>query len=539
MTEDRLLVSVLDMFTLSLDFGRYRFNYGDGFFSTSCRNSEVYNHEKLRDTILSGIDLHSGSDSAVVGYMYQKLGDTNELWNALDGIFACVIYDERTGYFCAARDAIGICSMYYGKAADGSIWFASEMKALISKCDTVDIFPPGHVYRSSTGTFERWFNPNWLSLDFVPTTHIDLGMLRSTFVKAVVKRLMSDAPLGILLSGGLDSSLVASVAVRHIKESTNAFDPDHKLHTFSVGVPGSPDLKAARKVADFLGTIHHEFTFTVEEGIDALRDLIWHIESYEQVRAAVPMYILARRIKAMGIKVVLSGEGADEAFGGYLYFHKAPNAAEYHKECVRLVRRLHQWDVMRANKSPFAWGVETRVPFLDKDFLHVAMNTNAEDKMPNPQEFPDGVHAKIEKYILRKAFDTPDQPYLPEDVLWRQKEQFSDGVGYDWVDGIKIYSEKVITDKMWETRSETFPVHTPRTKEYYLLRSLFEEQFPHPSALATVPQGLSIACSTPEALKWDPEWEGLHEISGRAIKSVHSAAHGFELKPNGITANGI
>ena len=312
------------------------------------------------------------------------------------------------------------------------------------------------------------------------------------------------------------------------------------MHTFSIGIAGSPDLIAARKVSDYLGTVHHEFTFTVEEGIDALHDLIWHIESYEQVRAAVPMYLLAQRIKALGIKVVLSGEGADEEFGGYLFFHKAPNAAEYHKECVRLVARLHQFDVMRANKAPFAFGVETRVPFLDKEFLEVAMNIDAADKMPNLKEKPDGVHPKLEKYILRKAFDTPENPYLPEEVLWRQKEQFSDGVGYDWVDGLRDYADKVVSDDMWEARELRFPEHTPRTKEYYLLRTIFEGHFPHPHSLDTVPKGMSIACSTPEALAWDPAWANTHEISGRAIKSVHEAADGFAVKTAAAAAaNGV
>ena len=502
----------------------------------SCRNSEIYNHQKIRDTALAGVDIPSKSDSAIIGYLYQKYGDTNELWNSLDGIFACVIWDERTGQFCAARDPIGICSLYWGQGEDGSVWFASEMKALQANCKSIDIFPPGHVYRSSTGSLERWFTPEWLNLERIPTTPVNLPVLRQTFIDAVVKRLMSDAPLAILLSGGLDSSLVASVAVRHIKEATNAFDPDHKLHTFSIGIEGSPDLKAAKKVANYLGTIHHEFTFTVEEGIDALHDLIWHIESYEQVRAAVPMYLLARRIKALGIKVVLSGEGADEELGGYLYFHKAPSPAEYHRECVRLVARLHQWDVLRANKAPFAFGVETRVPFLDKQFLEVAMNIDPADKMPNLKEKPDGIHPKLEKYVLRKAFDTPENPYLPEEVLWRQKEQFSDGVGYDWVDGLKAYAARVISDEMWEARSLTFPEHTPRTKEYYLLRTIFEGQFTHPSAIKTVPKGSSIACSTPEALSWDPTWANMHEISGRAIASVHEAGAGLE---NGDLANGI
>lgn len=503
-----------------------------GFICDVCRNSEIYNHEEIRNKQLAGVQNPSKSDSSIVGYLYQKYGDTNELWNSLDGIFACVIWDERTGTFCAARDPIGICSLYWGKGADGSVWFASEMKALQSKCEWVDTFPPGHVYRSTTDSIERWYNPIWIDEKYIGNQPADFTLVRETFIKAVVKRLMSDAPLAVLLSGGLDSSLVASVAVRHIKEATNAFDPDHKIHTFSIGIAGSPDLKAARKVADFLGTEHHECTFTVEEGIDALHDLIWHIESYEQVRASVPMYLLARKIKALGIKVVLSGEGADEELGGYLYFHKAPNPDEYHKECVRLVKRLHKFDVMRANKAPFAFGVETRVPFLDKAFLDLMMTMDPKEKMPDLKTKPDGVHPKLEKYVLRKAFDVPSSPYLPEEVLWRQKEQFSDGVGYDWVDGLKDYAEKVVSKDMWDARDIHFPEHTPRTKEYFLLRTIFEGHFPHPHALKTVPKGLSIACSTEEAIAWDPEWQNSHEISGRAIAAVHESTANKQNGPN-------
>ncbi|EIE27700.1 glutamine-hydrolyzing asparagine synthase [Coccomyxa subellipsoidea C-169] len=488
-------------------------------------NSEIYNHDELKQKYLKGVKIvkDSKSDSAIIGHMYEKLGDSDELWNSLDGIFACVLVDEATGDFVAARDPIGVCSFYWGKGRDGSTWFASEMKALQAHCETFDIFPPGHCYRSRTGKLERWYKPKWLDLEYVPTAPADLTTIHDSLVGAVVKRLMSDAPLGVLLSGGLDSSLVAAIAVRHMKESKNAYDTDQPLHTFSIGLPGSPDLVAARRVAAFLGTQHHEFTFTVEEGIDALYDLIWHIESYEQVRASVPMYILSRKIKAGGFKVVLSGEGADEIYGGYLFFHKAPTPKDFQQETVRLVRRLHQFDVMRANKAPFSFGLEPRVPFLDKAFLDTSMTLDPADKMDKP----DGKHARMEKYLLRKAFDRPEDPYLPEDVLWRQKEQFSDGVGYNWVDGLKEYAEKVVTDELWEARQVRFPEHTPNTREYYLLRSMFEEHFPSPSALATVPKGLSIACSTPEALAWDPEWADTHEISGRAMQAVHAAGSTF------------
>lgn len=486
-------------------------------------NSEIYNHAKIRTTLLSETNIPSGSDSAVVGHLYHQMGLTADMINMLDGIFACVLYDADTGNFFAFRDAIGICPLYWGKDRDGAIWFASEMKAIQDVCDVLNIFEPGHYYSSEDGVLKRWYNPMWRELSFVPTKPADLKLLKTTFIQSVVKRLMSDAPLGMLLSGGLDSSLVASVAVRHLKESNNAYNKNERLHTFSVGLKGAPDLKAAREVADFLGTIHHEFNFTVDDGLDAVRDLIWHTESFEQVRAAVPMYLLARKIKAMGIKVVLSGEGADEIFGGYLYFHKAPSAEEFHRETVRKVTRLHQWDVLRANKAPFAWGLEPRVPFLDKDFLKVAMDIDPSEKMIDMNEKPDGVHKKMEKYLLRKAFDDKENPYLPENVLFRQKEQFSDGVGYDWVDGLKEHAQKVVTDAMWAARASRFPVDPPRTREYYLLRSYFEDQFPSNAALQTVPRGLSVACSTPEAVSWDPEWKNLHEISGRAV-GVHVAA---------------
>lgn len=523
-----------------------------------CRNSEIYNHDELKATILKDVRIvkDSKSDSAIIGHLYEKMGDSNELWQCLDGIFACVVYDEKKGTFMAARDPIGICPLYWGKGADGSMWFASEMKALQHRCVTFDIFPPGHCYRSTTGKFERWYQPTWLDPSVIPSPASSSGRdfetvltnIREKLVDSVVKRLMSDAPLAMLLSGGLDSSLIAAIACRHLKDAKNTYDNKHKLHTFSVGIAGSPDLLAARKVADFLGTVHHELTFTVEQGLDALSDLIYHIESYEQVRAAVPMYLLARRIKAMGFKVVLSGEGADEIFGGYLYFHKAPSPAEFHRETIRKTTRLHQWDVLRANKAPFAWGLEPRVPFLDKAFLDVTMGLDPQLKMIDMKDFPDGKHKKMEKYILRKAFDVVDDPYLPEEVLWRQKEQFSDGVGYSWVDGLRDHAESRVGDDLWKKRIVRFPTHTPSTKEYYLLRSIFEEHYPSESALHTVPTGLSIACSTPEAIAWDEEWANTHEISGRAMKLVHDYGSDFKLAtatpagkglPNGGLANGF
>ena len=491
-------------------------------------NSEIYNHDTIKATTLKGVLIvkDSKSDSAIIGHLIQTLGDVNAVWDGLDGIFACVYVDEAAGTFTAARDAMGVCPLYWGRGGDGSTWFASEMKALQAVCESFDIFPPGHVYRSATRTLEKWYKPAWLEPDApLPSAPADTVAIHDALVSAVVKRLMSDAPLGVLLSGGLDSSLVAAIAARHLKQAANAFDTDHPLHTFSIGIAGSPDLVAARSVAAHLGTQHHEFTFTVQEGLDAVSDLIYYIESYEQVRAAVPMYLLSRKIKALGFKVVLSGEGADEIFGGYLYFHKSPSAEEFHAETVRKVTRLHQWDVLRANKAPFAFGLEPRVPFLDRGFLDLAMQIDPAAKMCDASEKPDGRHPKIEKYVLRKAFDGQD--YLPEAVLWRQKEQFSDGVGYDWVDGLKAYAARVVSDADFDARATRFPVAPPTTKEYYLLRSLFEAHYPSQCALDTVPKGLSIACSTPEAVSWDAAWAGTHEISGRAMKGVHDAADGF------------
>ncbi|CAG9460254.1 unnamed protein product [Pedinophyceae sp. YPF-701] len=516
------------------DHGRQPFTMQtpEGELAWLC-NGETYNQWNLRETVLKDCKFleTTTSDSAVVGPLYLLDKNFADVSNHMDGLFATALFDARSKEFFASRDEMGKASMYWGRGADGSVWVSSEMKALQDVCTEYHIFPPGHHMHVPPGAkdpvFQRWFTPRWITdPEYIPTQKADTKVIHDILVKAVVKRLMTDVPFGILLSGGLDSSLVAAIAVKHLKEAEHTYAMK-KLKTFSIGLPGAPDLEAARKVADQLGTDHYEFTFSVEDGIDALRDLIWMIESFEQVRAAVPMYLLSRKIKAMGTKMVLSGEGADEIFGGYLYFHKAPSAEEFHKETVRKTSRLHQWDVLRANKSTFAWGLEARVPFLDRDFLNYCMDVDAADKMIDMSDKPDGVHPRMEKYLLRKAFDTPDDPYLPAEVLWRQKEQFSDGVGYNWVDGLKEYCHKVVTDDMWAKRAERFPEHTPRTREYYHLRDLFEQQFPGAHALETIPKGLSVACSTPEAVSWDPEWENLHEISGRAVK-VHDSSHGFK-----------
>ena len=387
----------------------------------------------------------------------------------LDGKFAFILFDKPTGRVYAARDHMGICPLYIAYGHDGSVWFASEMKCFVKepRIARYEIFPPGHYYYGGPGTANalvRWYNPKWLDQNIIPTVPADLEKLRATLINAVVKRLMADVPFGVLLSGGLDSSLVTAIAVRHGKSATNSLAWSEKVHSFSIGIKGAPDLVAARKVASFLGTEHHEFTFTPQEALDALPDVIWHLETFEQVRASVPMYLLSRKIKAMGVKMVLSGEGADEAFGGYLYFHKAPSADEFHRECVRKTTRLHQWDVCRANKSTQAWGLEARVPFLDRAFLEVAMNIDPADKMIDVKSKPDGVHPRLEKWLLRKAFDDPVNPYLPAEVLWRQKEQFSDGVGYDWVDGLKAYAESEVSDADFAKRAERFPQNPPENK---------------------------------------------------------------------------
>eukprot|EP00210_Caulerpa_lentillifera_P007631 g7288.t1 len=500
-------------------------------------NSEIYNHEKLRETELAEMDLSwTSCDSAVVGYLYEKFGPSEKVLSSLNGIFCGVVYDESTGEFFAFRDPIGINSLYWGQDKFGAYWFASEMKSIHDQCESFDIFPPGFMYHSKTKELVRFFNPKWIDQSIVPSQKVDYGRVKDLVIDAVIKRLMTDVPFAMYLSGGLDSSLVASIATRHLKEARNTFDKKSRLHTFSIGIKGSPDLKAARKVAEFLGTVHHECHMNVQQGLDSLRDLVYHLESYHQVRAALPNYLLARRVKAAGFKVVLSGEGADEALGGYLYFHKAPNKAEFHKETIRKTMRLHYWDVLRANKASYTWGVEVRVPFLDLDFLDYIMSIDPIDKMCDLTQKPDGVHPKMEKWILRKAFDDKENPYLPESVLFRQKEQFSDGVGYEWVDGLRDYANKAVTDKMWGKRAEDFPYDVPLTKEYYYLQSLFNELYPNSSSTKTVPKGLSVACSTPEAVEWDPTWKNLHEISGRAI-DVHSAADQFVFDEieNGIT----
>lgn len=481
--------------------------------TTLCVNGEIYNHNALRAA--SGYEFATLSDCEVIIPLYQENKADPKVWlNRLRGMFAFVLYDDVAGEYLVARDHVGICPLYIGWGADGSIWFASEMKALVDVCTRYECFPPGAYFSGKTKAFTRWYTPAWEDRELIPKQPLRLPELRQQFEAAVVRRMMSDVPWGVLLSGGLDSSLVASIASRQMAQDQNA----EGLHSFSIGLADSPDLKAAKVVADFLGTIHHEFVFTVEEGIDAVRDVIYHLETYDvtTVRAATPMFLMSRKIKAMGIKMVLSGEGADEIFGGYLYFHKAPNAKELHQETVDKVLDLHKFDCLRANKSTMSWGVEARVPFLDYDFLEYAMALDPEEKL-----IKDG---RIEKNCLRAAFDTPDNPYLPKDILWRQKEQFSDGVGYGWIDHLKVTAAGEVSDQQFANAENMFPHNPPQSKEAYYIRSIFESHFPAASAAETVPGGPSIACSTAKAVEWDASFKKFGsggECSGRSVLGVH------------------
>ncbi|CAN1354617.1 Asparagine synthetase [glutamine-hydrolyzing] 1 [Linum perenne] len=446
----------------------------------------------------------------------------------LDGIFSLVLLDTRDNSFVVARDAIGITSLYIGWGLDGSIWVSSEMKGLHDDCEHFECFPPGHLYSSKLGSLKRWYNPPWFS-EAIPSTPYDPLALRHAFETAVTKRLMTDVPFGVLLSGGLDSSLVASITARHFAETKLAQrNTSQPLQSFCVGLEGSPDLKAAKEVADYLGTLHHEFHFTVQDGIDAIEDVIYHIETYDvtTIRASTPMFLMSRKIKAMGVKMVISGEGADEVFGGYLYFHKAPNKEEFHRETCRKIKALHQYDCLRANKATSAWGLEARIPFLDKEFVDVAMDIDPEWKMIKPDE------GRIEKWVLRKAFDDEDRPYLPKHILYRQKEQFSDGVGYSWIDGLKDHASQHVTDKMMQNAAHIYPHNTPPTKEAYYYRMIFERFFPQNSAKLTVPGGASVACSTAKAVEWDAAWSDNLDPSGRAALGVHLSAYAAAAAAN-------
>lgn len=478
-------------------------------------NGEIYNHSQLQAALDPPYDFKTKSDCEVIIPLFQRQGP--EFIDALQGMFAFIIYDQTTDEYLIARDHMGIIPLYTGLDEHGNFYVASEMKALVPVCKTVEEFPPGHYLWSRNGEPVRYYQRDWMDYAKVADNHSDLAELKDAFEKAVKSHLMSDVPYAVLLSGGLDSSLVSAVAAKYVAkrieddDGSDAWWP--RLHSFAVGLQGAPDLLAAKKVADMIGTVHHEIHFTVQEGLDAIRDVIYYLETYDvtTIRASTPMYLMSRKIKAMGIKMVLSGEGSDEIFGGYLYFHKAPNAKEFHQETVRKLERLHLFDCARANKATCAWGVEARVPFLDKTFVDVAMRLNPQDKMCTEQ--------RMEKWILRKAFDTED--YLPAEILWRQKEQFGDGVGYSWIDSIKDHAAEAVSDQQLQAAPFRFPTNTPDTKEGYLYRAIFEDYFPQESAVKCVPGGKSIACSTVEALAWDASFQAMADPSGRSVVSVH------------------
>lgn len=478
-------------------------------------NGEIYNHRELRDEC-GDYAFRTGSDCEVILALYRRHGA--DFLNCLNGIFAFVLYDEDQDRYLIARDPIGVMPLYHGRDEDGMLWVASELKAIEPYCKQVEAFPPGHLLDSTEGELRRWYQPTWR--DFSGATEpASPECLREALEEAVHRQMMGDVPYGVLLSGGLDSSLIAAIARRYADHRVESGDTEAawwpRLHSFAIGLEGSPDLAAARIAAKAIGTQHHEFHYSIQEGLDALDDVIAHIETFDvtTVRASTPMFLLARRIKAMGIKMVLSGEGADEIFGGYLYFHRAPNAHAFHEETVRKLDKLHQFDCLRANKSMAAWGVEARVPFLDLEFLDAAMSIEPAAKMPGPD--------RPEKAILRHA----GASLLPDEILWRQKEQFSDGVGYGWIDALKAHAEARVSDRELAEASRRFPSNPPATKEAYLYRQLFERHFPSPAAAATVPSGPSVACSTPEALAWDVAFSEMADPSGRAMRGVHHESY--------------
>lgn len=480
-------------------------------------NGEIYNHKELRARYEDKYQFQTDSDCEVILALYQEMGA--DLLEELNGIFAFVLYDEEKDEYLVGRDHIGIIPLYQGYDENGNYYIASEMKALVPVCKTVSEFPPGSFYSSKDAEPQRYYTRDWNEYAAVQGNSTSKEELTEALEAAVKRQLMTDVPYGVLLSGGLDSSITSAVAKRYAAmrieddEQSEAWWP--QLHSFAVGLENAPDLIAAREVADKIGTVHHEMTYTIQEGLDAIRDVIYHIETYDvtTIRASTPMYLLARKIKAMGIKMVLSGEGADEIFGGYLYFHKAPNAQEFHEETVRKLLALNMFDCARANKSLAAWGVEGRVPFLDKEFIDVAMRLNPEDKMCG--------NGKMEKHILRECFED----YLPDSIAWRQKEQFSDGVGYEWIDTLKATAEEKVTDQQLETAAFRFPYNTPTTKEGYAYREIFAELFPLESAAECVPGGPSVACSSAKAIEWDESFKNCVDPSGRAVQAVHNDAY--------------
>ena len=480
-------------------------------------NGEIYNHQDIRRRYAGSYDFQTGSDCEVILALYRDKGI--DFLEDLNGIFAFVLYDEERDEFLIARDPIGVIPLYIGYDSDGTVYVASELKALEGQCERYEPFLPGHYYWSREGGMRKYYQRDWFDYAAVKDNGASVGAIHDALEDAVKRQLMSDVPYGVLLSGGLDSSVISAIAEKHsemrIEDNSRSKAYWPRLHSFAVGLKGAPDLAKARLVADHIGTVHHEINYTIQEGLDAIRDVIYFIETYDvtTVRASTPMYLLARVIKSMGIKMVLSGEGADEIFGGYLYFHKAPSAQAFHEETVRKLSKLHLYDCLRANKSLSAWGVEGRVPFLDKEFLDVAMRTNPEAKMCPGQT--------MEKRLVREAF----ADMLPAEVAWRQKEQFSDGVGYSWIDTLKQITAEAVSDEQMAHAAERFPINPPKNKEEYYYRSIFAEHFPSDSAARSVPSEASVACSTAIALEWDAAFRNMNDPSGRAVKGVHQQAY--------------
>lgn len=476
-------------------------------------NGEIYNHMELRKQLKQNYNFRTNSDCEIILALYRERGIN--FIDELNGIFAFALYDRENNTYLIARDHMGINPLYKGWDKNGNFYVASELKSLEGVCPRIEVFPPGHYLYSKEGEVKSWYKRDWTYYESVKNNTSSMADLRKSLEDSVHRQLMSDVPYGVLLSGGLDSSIVSAIAKKfaamriETKDQKEAWWP--RLHSFAVGLKGSPDLAAAKGVADHIGTVHHEVVFTIQEGLDAIKDVIYHLETYDvtTVRASTPMYLLARVIKSMGVKMVLSGEGADEIFGGYLYFHKAPDARAFHEETVRKLFKLHLYDCLRANKSLAAWGIEGRVPFLDKEFMDVAMRLNPADKM--------SVNGRMEKWILRKTFED----LLPESIAWRQKEQFSDGVGYNWIDTLKDLVSKKVTDMQMANAKFRFPINPPLSKEEYYYRSIFTDHFPSDSAAACVPSVPSVACSTPEALAWDKAFQNINDPSGRSVKTVH------------------
>ncbi|AXT60751.1 asparagine synthase B [Aquimarina sp. AD10] len=480
-------------------------------------NGEIYNHSELREQFKGKYNFQTESDCEIILALYKEKGV--DFLDDLNGIFAFALYDVEKDIYLISRDHMGIIPLYMGWDQNGTFYVASELKALEGVCSKIELFPPGHYLYGNDSELKKWYVRDWSEYETVKENQTSIDELRDALEAAVHRQLMSDVPYGVLLSGGLDSSVTSAIAKKYSEKRIESGDTKEawwpQLHSFSVGLEGSPDLAAAQKVADHIGTVHHEIKFTIQEGLDAIKDVIYNLETYDitTIRASTPMYLMARVIKSMGVKMVLSGEGADEIFGGYLYFHKAPNAQEFHEETVRKLDKLHMYDCLRANKSLAAWGIEGRVPFLDKEFMDVAMRINPKDKMINGE--------RMEKWVIRKAFES----YLPESVAWRQKEQFSDGVGYSWIDTLKMVVDNEVSDEQMANAHFRFPIQTPQNKEEFYYRTIFEGHFPSDAAALSVPQEPSVACSTKIALEWDEAFKNMNDPSGRAVANVHDEAY--------------